>query len=81
MLKSEESQRSTGENDRQELSPRKSHQVWGLLTLNSGGIDEKSLAMLDGSNQRAARHCEPLKMDIESLSHSVLFGSFCLTSK
>ena len=36
----------------QELSPRKSHQVWGLLTLNSGGIDERSLAMLDGSSQR-----------------------------
>jgi hypothetical protein len=62
MLKSER-QRSTRENELQELSPRKSHQVWGLLTLNSGGIDEKSLAMLDGSNQRAARHCEPLPED------------------
>jgi len=29
-------------------------EVWGLLTLNSGGIDEKSLAMLDGSSQRVA---------------------------
>ncbi|OLP84444.1 hypothetical protein AK812_SmicGene34688 [Symbiodinium microadriaticum] len=36
----------------QELSPRKSHQVWGLLTLNSGGIDKTSLATLDGSGQR-----------------------------
>eukprot|EP00930_Biecheleria_cincta_P035206 TRINITY_DN24229_c0_g1_i1.p1 TRINITY_DN24229_c0_g1~~TRINITY_DN24229_c0_g1_i1.p1 ORF type:complete len:971 (-),score=221.94 TRINITY_DN24229_c0_g1_i1:349-3261(-) len=36
----------------QELSPRKSHQVWGLLTLNAGSVDSKSLSTLDGSELR-----------------------------
>eukprot|EP00929_Paragymnodinium_shiwhaense_P013117 TRINITY_DN120983_c0_g1_i1.p1 TRINITY_DN120983_c0_g1~~TRINITY_DN120983_c0_g1_i1.p1 ORF type:complete len:825 (+),score=204.50 TRINITY_DN120983_c0_g1_i1:136-2610(+) len=36
----------------QELSPREAHKVWGLLTLNSVGIDEDSLRILDGSDLR-----------------------------
>lgn len=36
----------------QELSPRKSHQVWGLLTLNAGSMNSKALSTLDGSKQR-----------------------------
>mmetsp|Transcript_30108 Transcript_30108/g.54514 ORF Transcript_30108/g.54514 Transcript_30108/m.54514 type:complete len:884 (+) Transcript_30108:65-2716(+) len=36
----------------QELSPRKSHQIWGLLTLNADGIDNNTLETLDGSDMR-----------------------------
>lgn len=36
----------------QELSPRSSHKIWGLLTLNSVSIDSKSIATLDGSPDR-----------------------------
>jgi len=36
----------------QELSPRSSHKIWGLLTLNSEAIDSQSLATLDGSSNR-----------------------------
>eukprot|EP00928_Gymnodinium_smaydae_P013234 TRINITY_DN14845_c0_g1_i1.p1 TRINITY_DN14845_c0_g1~~TRINITY_DN14845_c0_g1_i1.p1 ORF type:complete len:830 (+),score=176.92 TRINITY_DN14845_c0_g1_i1:68-2557(+) len=36
----------------QELSPRESHKVWGLLTLDSEALDAQSLATLDGSGSR-----------------------------
>eukprot|EP00930_Biecheleria_cincta_P042990 TRINITY_DN29571_c0_g1_i1.p1 TRINITY_DN29571_c0_g1~~TRINITY_DN29571_c0_g1_i1.p1 ORF type:complete len:953 (-),score=198.20 TRINITY_DN29571_c0_g1_i1:82-2598(-) len=36
----------------QELSPRKSHKIWGLLTLDADAIDAYSLATLDGSTRR-----------------------------
>lgn len=36
----------------QELSPRESHKIWGLLTLDSDAIDAYSLATLDGSTRR-----------------------------
>ncbi|CAL1148059.1 unnamed protein product [Cladocopium goreaui] len=58
----------------QELSPRKSHQVWGLLTLNSGGIDEKSLAMLDGSNQRVDLCYHWIQQVIVDAQNDSIFG-------
>ncbi|CAK8994420.1 unnamed protein product [Durusdinium trenchii] len=58
----------------QELSPRKSHQVWGLLTLNSVGIDEKSLAYLDGSNQRVDLCYHWIQQTVVDAQSDDLFG-------
>ncbi|CAJ1338376.1 unnamed protein product, partial [Effrenium voratum] len=59
----------------QELSPRKSHQVWGLLTLNAGGIDEKSLALLDGSDQRVDLCYHWIQQTVVDAQNGSLFGA------